>query len=603
MIRHVTQLGKGKRNACGPANAAMTVNENANLSTDVDVGAFSIADNSFTTIGELMQAHSQFGVMTRHRNDADLAYWYDLLSRGGRAIALIDYREMPVNPPPTLSQKYEYAHYVTPVAFFDTFVALHDPLYMSGPILVPIEAFQRAISTPSKAGTGYNAPYQAVEIVSRSAMERSISLNYHSDYVQDHVFEQHLAHWIKNPPAALLMLDSFEGRGATIGRTLRLANALPNTTIVYRRYMGDDVQNRVTPSDFIDAHRIFAGTKVYVTANNEPHADPIVVAGWHLQVCEMALQARIRVSVGGFSVGSTTQKLLEAHAPVLRLMSKYPNLFMIDLHEYVRALWTVDFDRDAKDPSRWPTQVPTTQQLWLFGGFRRWLDYARSLGITNVRFLIGEWGWDDLREAVPPSVFGDTEGYPSCAPVWQSWGFNDPEAYGAAQLKAAWVAIYRDYPQIVGTCFYRYSQDPNNWPEFHVSDRFVFDLNKTGYPLMSTTFVAYEPGNYRFERVPSMNVRVSPTTAAAVVGSLDKGDVFEVLPDSAVNAGGYWWQKVMLSDGIRGWFAASLRPTVVRLQDGPADPTIPARIYDALDDITALLDTIRGLVTELEDQG
>lgn len=542
-LKHVTQVGQGKNNLCGQACLAML----ANYHTGTAYTARQIAersgtyDGSFTTAAELVRIAEQHGLTVKYRRPADMGWWADALQQGVTAIALVRYGEL-------YGTAQDFGHFIVPVAMDAEYVLVHDPLKSDGPTAIRRERFQRAIGT---AAAGNTYTHQAWVVEAENVVKRGMGYNVHASYTHDNSWATMLTTWERTNPGALLILDSFnEQKG--IDKALEAARHLPQTTIIYRRFInGDNQQNYLSPGAWVNMHKPLAGTRVYCALNNEPHGPPENIAGFHTDTVRAARAAGIRVSVGGFSVGSPDDATIAAHEPLLRWMAANPGWAILDLHEYTRALWTVDFARDAKHPNQWPANVPNTVALWLMGRFRRWFAYCDQRGITRPNVVIGEWGWDRV-DAVSPDVYGDTQGLLTCATTWQAWGFGDWEKYAADQLKAAWKAIYAPYPQVLGVCYYQISTEPNNWPTFNAwTARRFMDLTGEGFDTMTTTQPQPQPmqglpaGAYRLNYPgKALNVRSGPSTGAGIVGQVAHGGAVDVLDDAVTEANGYGWQRV-----------------------------------------------------------
>ncbi|OQY79260.1 MAG: hypothetical protein B6D42_15520 [Anaerolineae bacterium UTCFX5] len=585
MIRltHVTQLGQGRVNLCGQACASMLVAYYTGVTRTARefAEATGTADNSFTTFTELLSMLRKFGLTAEYQRPADWNWWRDRLERGAPAIALVDYRQFRDNP-----NGYTAAHFVVPVAVSHDSVMLHDPLRLTGPTLVSVAEFQAAISTPSIAGNSTNLPYQAVAVGGEMGVtKRGMGYNVHSSYVTEAEWNKLLIEWQATRPGALLLLDSFnEVKG--VNKALQVANVCPDTTVIYRRNIPDNAHLLMTPAEWVNEHRDLAGSRVYCSVNNEPHGDATKIANWHYAVALAAKQAGIRVSIGGFSVGGYDDETLAAHVPLLRWMAANPGWAVLDLHEYTRALWTVDFDRDAKDPARWPAYVAHSQPLWLMGGFRRWLNFCDAQGIKRPRIVIGEWGLDRV-QAVPPDVYGDTEGLHTCAPVWQSWGFEDWQQYAAMQLQVAWKAIYAAYPEVLGVCYFQL-QTGDKWATFnaYTAPRFM-ELTREGFDTMAVTqpqpVTGYAAGAYTLDYVGGrVNVRSGPSTSAGIVGTVGHGDPVDVL-DAAVTVDGKW-----LFQRVQGGYMAT-KGGAWTLAPRTVDSEAWAMVKQARDQLTAAL--------------
>jgi hypothetical protein len=384
-----------------------------------------------------------------------------------------------------------------------------------------------------------------------------LGFNVHMSYCTDEYWSQLLDRFKRTKPPVILLLDSLHSE-KEVHRTLEAIAALPNTTIIYRKFFGDNTQSSMSTDQWVREHAVFAGKRVYCSANNEPNWRGSLL--WHENVVSAAYAANIKVSVGGFSVGTPHEDDIHLGRGLLQLMARIGHQHCIlDLHEYTRALWTVDFARDAKPPLSWPSSVPDTQPLWLMGRFRRILQYCRDNSIRPPRIVIGEWGFDRVRD-VPPDVYGDTEGLYSCAPVWGSWNVGEWQAYAAAQLKAAWKAIYKRHPEIIGVCFYCLSDRSSGWEQFNAyyADTFM-QLTETGFDTVTTPpatqpFTPYALGRYRLIGT-SNNIRSEPSVTNSIIRkTVQNGDIIKIISTAATSNGIYQWQQVAQGE-LTGWMA------------------------------------------------
>lgn len=578
-LDHRTQLNQGIRNLCFQASFAMIYNYlRVDSLTARDVALrTNTADGTFTNPEEARRILATYDIRWQWTDGADWDWWVDRLARNKPAIALVNYNCIEPGP------NNDFGHFVVPVAISTGAVLLHDPLKLTGPTLTSTENFIRAITTLSP---GQVFPTQAWAIESEpNRMKRGMGYNVHSSYVTEAEWNKLLIEWQATRPGALLLLDSFnEVKG--VNKALQVANVCPDTTVIYRRNIPDNAHLLMTPAEWVNEHRDLAGSRVYCSVNNEPHGDATKIANWHYAVALAAKQAGIRVSIGGFSVGGYDDETLAAHVPLLRWMAANPGWAVLDLHEYTRALWTVDFDRDAKDPARWPEYVAHSQPLWLMGGFRRWLNFCDAQGIKQPRIVIGEWGLDRV-QAVPPDVYGDTEGLWSCEGAWRGWGFSDWQAYGAAQLRAAWKAIYQAYPEVAGVCYFSLSDQDSGWERHNVWRATSFRNGlREGFDTMTSTpapVTGYATGAYTLDYPGGrVNVRSGPSTSAGIVGTVGHGDPVDVL-DAAVTVDGKW-----LFQRVQGGYMAT-KGGAWTLAPRTVDSEAWAMVKQARDQLTAVL--------------
>lgn len=586
-LEHATQLGQGIRNLCFQACFAMIHRAltGERLTAGQVARATDTADGTFSDPDEIRRIFAHYDVRWSYRRPADMAWWVDWLGRGRLAACLVHYGTL-------IGSDDDFAHFIVPVGINDEFVWLHDPLRLYGPVKVPRHQFAAAIAEPTPGNTFVEQAWAVDAEVPR--MKRGMGYNVHAGFTHDDQWAAWLDQWAVDRPGALLVFDDFNDV-KNVNRAIEAAERLPDTTVIYRRFLqGDNQQNYISPSQWVNEHRALAGRRVYCALNNEPHGPALNIADFHQETVKQARAAGIRVSVGGFSVGSPDDTTIEAHLPLLRWMAANPGWAILDLHEYTRALWTVDFARDAKQPDRWPPAVHDGAALWLMGRFRRWLHYCDQIGVKRPQIVIGEWGFDRV-QAVGAEVYGDTEGLHTCAPVWQSWGFEDWQQYAAMQLQAAWKAIYAAYPEVLGVCYFQL-QTGDKWATFnaYTAPRFM-ELTREGFDTMAVTqpqpVTGYAAGAYTLDYVGGrVNVRSGPSTSAAVVGQRVHGDPVDVIEATATEANGFVWQLVSVPGLGRGYMATkggawTLAPRTV-------DSEAWAQVKAARDMLTAALQSV-----------
>ncbi len=282
-----------------------------------------------------------------------------------------------------------------------------------------------------------------------------------------------------------------------------LSRAAPLRVVIHRRFRGDEdrLHRTLTPARFLDSVAGDGSAGVFRQCLNEPQTydDVRPLVAWTVAVMEQAAARNLRLTVLNLAAGHPPLPTLAngAFDDLLRAFARWPQ-HVLGLHEYFRA-----------DPAREPDQV---------GRYRFWIARAQALGLPAPAIVITEAGRD---------VGGGHDG-------WRAAGWS-PQDY-AARLRAQ-AAMYRadGVPMCVfcaGTGF------DQRWATFDIQrERAVLDAMtnyNAGFPedqAVGTTPAIQPPppGSVFSDGVagvmPSsaVNVRIAPSTAAAIVTQLAKG--------------------------------------------------------------------------------
>lgn len=375
-----------------------------------------------------------------------------------------------------------------------------------------------------------------------------LGFNIHLSYTTDAYWSALLDRFAVDKPAALLLLDSFAS-GKEAARALDAARRLPETLIIYRKFLqGDNQHAYLSPAQWVAEHQQFAGSRIYCSADNEPAFAASLP--WLLEVAKAAKAANLRASLGGWSVGGYEINEIPKMDALLRYTAANAGRFVYDLHEYTRGSWTVDFMPHEHNPANWPLTIPRNTSLWLMGRFRHILTYCDTMGIKRPQIVIGEFGFDRVH-AVPSSLYGDVGGLHTLAGLFQSWGFENWQAYAAAQLQAAFHAIYKPYG--VPVCYYQLCDHPDNWKKFNAYHAPTFmDATRKGFEMtILPSQPTYTPLKLGFYALNGNGVRVrsSADTSAAIKTTLNTNDLIEIIEATVTVNDGYGWQKVEYGSG------------------------------------------------------
>jgi hypothetical protein len=404
-----------------------------------------------------------------------------------------------------------------------------------------------------------------------------MGFNIHLSYTTDAYWSQLLDRFAVDKPAALLLLDSFAS-GKEAARALDAARRLPDTIIIYRKFLqGDNQHAYLSPAQWVAEHQQFAGSRIYCSADNEPAFAASLP--WLLDVAKAAKAANLRASLGGWSVGGYEINEIPKMDALLRYTAANAGRFVYDLHEYTRGGWTVDFMPHEHNPANWPLTIPRSTSLWLMGRFRHIFTYCDTIGIKRPQIVIGEYGFDRVH-AVPSTLYGNVGGLNTLAGLFQSWGFENWQAYAAAQLQAAFHAIYKPYG--VPVCYYALCDHDTNWREFNAYHAPTFlDATREGFEMTilpsqpTPVYNPYIPGFYTLTG-NGVRVRAKAGLGENILATFNSGDRVHITSNSIAVADGYGWQIVQLDDGKLGAMALhgsgvtwSLSPVSVTPQPDP----------------------------------
>jgi hypothetical protein len=429
-------------------------------------------------------------------------------------------------------------------------------------------------------------------------MERGMGFNIHLSYTSDGYWAQLLGRFAQDKPGALLLLDSF-GHGKEAARALDATARLPDTLIIYRKFLSGDNQHAyLSPAQWVAEHQQFANTRVYCSADNEPAFAASLP--WLLEVAKAARAANIRVSLGGWSVGGYEIPEIPKMDALLRYTAAHAGRFVYDLHEYTRGSWTVDFMPHEHNPANWPLSIPKNTALWLMGRFRHIITYCDTMGIKRPQIVVGEFGYDRVH-AVPSTQYGNVGGLNTLAGLFQSWGHENWQAFAAAQLQAAFHAIYKPYG--IPVCYYQLCDHPENWREFNAYHAPTFmDATRKGFamdiypPIPAPAYTFYVTGPHTLAG-NGVRIRASADTSAPIITTLNTGAAVTVLKTNIVINDGFGWQEVD-SGGLRGYMALHGSGVTWSLTPVAAPPDRSAVLLECAAELEATAAKLRALAQE-----
>lgn len=369
---------------------------------------------------------------------------------------------------------------------------------------------------------------------------------------------------VRAKPRMVVCMDNYP-------RAVEIARILPDSVIVYRHYLPDEIWQTSLPSDYINAHAAY-GTppaNVWYYALNEPPMNAKVIS-WLDAVARMARARGWRVCLGNWSIGVPEPQQWSIARGLLELAAANPSRLTIGLHEYWPTYAPYEFQQTPAAPHEWPT-VAGIARPWILGRFRFLLDYCKSVGIPAPRIAITEWGTDRIDavgawQTQTPGYYQRT-GYKVAKCAWSVW----PRAglsvgtYAALMAKWAWRNLYAMHPQIVGVAWFCAGGQGDWRTYYNVLDEpdFLAECER-GFE-MQTQALDYEIRaqggtvirEATLQGVAALNVRSIPsTTGNTPTGTIKAGELVRYYGDSeAVNfeygREKYRWKR--LANG--GWIA------------------------------------------------
>lgn len=380
---------------------------------------------------------------------------------------------------------------------------------------------------------------------------RSAGLQIHLGYTDERFFGDYLSFCQDRPPEALFLTDNF---GDEAGMVFEAERKLPDTEIFVRIFKenpadktGDNHQQFMSPAQSAANYAPYRGTRIRTVHNNEP--DFVSSINWHIEVMKQCRANGLRASIGGYSVGTPEPHLIPQARPMLEYMARYPDLFNLDLHAYGRALLSHEFNKELRNPDQWPLQYGG----WLLGRFHDWLDYCEVAEIPAPNIMIGEYGFDVIREITD---YGNVGGVNTLHDLWRGWGYGDPAAYAASQLRNGYRVFFAHVPQIIGAAIFQLSTFLGNWPLHNIlGTRGLFELLDRGFENTAMSYQGYRVGTYTLEGAGGVRIRSNPSAAAPIVRTVPLGGQVVIKSQDVNTSGGYGWQQT--EDGYMALFGGA----------------------------------------------
>lgn len=373
-----------------------------------------------------------------------------------------------------------------------------------------------------------------------------LGLNIHGMYLhgREQVILDHIA---ATNPRAVLVMDN-------LPLAVSIRRAHPQTDVIYRAYVPDDVWMHQTPAQWFASQRVYAeqhDLALYVL--NEPDYTPAVI-DWLTECASLCVAAGVRAVVANLSVGRPEPNQWIQADKLLRLIATNPRLLSLGLHEYCPLL--LHYEAGA-DPRHIPDFAPP--RTWLLGRWRFLKDKY-----PNVPVVITEFGWDTIdaaRQWQEPRIGAWVKhaGYQTSRVFWAANQPDDPDVYAARQVEFAMRHYYAD-PQVRAVMLWCAGGAEPVWSDSDatLAPRFMQALrtiDEGSEPMAPAYTIKANGSTLTRARVGgvTVNVRALPHTGAAIVDprQLRPGDVVEYYADSDASGNGFAWRR--LASGA--WFA------------------------------------------------
>jgi hypothetical protein len=350
--------------------------------------------------------------------------------------------------------------------------------------------------------------------------------------------------------SGLVVCINANDSASAIGRTLEVAKVFKGVTS-YRKYIPDNAAwQGIPPARFVEMHEDFAGTGIFVLAENEPAWNDQVL-DWLYEVGVEGIRSGVRLILGNWSVGvpDHNQWRNPKALRLLKLIADNPMRLKLGLHEYFQTFWTRSITNDHR-PESWPAKISPDVTLHHVGRFRTVIRVARENGIVMPpgSIAITEHGPDILFD-LPEK---DCKGAPTCIGKWQVMGYQDWQEYLYRNVQACWDVIYKPSLEVCGVAYYCMTDNLGQYGEYNVFTMSDFrDLYRKGN-FMQTTSTPTSPlklGRQKFIG-ETVNFRPAPNTSETFIPPIviKGGDIVTVLGASTKHDGNNTWQKVRFND-------------------------------------------------------
>lgn len=432
-----------------------------------------------------------------------------------------------------------------------------------------------------------------------------------------------IEHIIKLKPAWLVVMD-----GLTLAQQLKAASQ--DTNVVHRNYAAtngdDDVFKRLTPQQWLDAHKDDIGAGVWLMTTCEPGWGQDVI-NWHIALMKLCIPLKVKLVVGNFSVGTPDPNAIALAKPLFQLLADNSDLFVLGLHEYANAVITSGFIGGAPNgkmqsgmqvhvdytlPGSWPLNGEARiLTKWHCGRFQFIVDYCKSVGIKPPRIMLSEVGFDDVSDidwwtaSLPHTdPYKNIGGYKTLQVYWKKifpqW--SQDQAY-FKQLEYAANNIYEN-TVVEGGCTFCYGHKDAKWDVDDLEGHTEFLGYMEASAVATPTTPNYTPvdftagGKYTLQSADGARNNVRKTPVLAVdnqLGLIEDKTVVTLLEKRQVNVD--WWYRLTSDTFADGWISGrggvvtfTPVPVVTTPAPLPAPPVVVAtpppvsvwaRLYDA----------------------
>lgn len=414
--------------------------------------------------------------------------------------------------------------------------------------------------------------------------------NIHALYLTDTQQWELLEHLKRLRPPLVLVMDR-----ASFAKQVK--QALPSTTVVYRRSGDDNVHTHKSPDQWLSeyASEVAPNDNLYLYCNNEPGFSDEMLT--HAYECgQLALSRGYKACLLNLSVGipEPADWKRSASRRVLDLCGRNRDKLLIGLHEYFATFSNHEFGF-SNDPASWPAHY--TGISWLISRYRNVFKACDEMGVARPKIAITEFGSDYIH-AVQSWQQGlpHTPGYPDIGALWanrEAWQQGKPshltwEQYFVESCHWCWRAIYRDNPEIAGIATFCWgAQGGSRWEMYNHQPVYnIMSLMESKDWTLSNTTPTPIPPDPTPTPTPNpntlwnspVNIRTNPGTNNPVIGVIPVGGKARVFPDQPKYINPYVWIRVQYQNVIG--YSACVQANTYSVLPESETPATPAPAPD-----------------------
>lgn len=313
-----------------------------------------------------------------------------------------------------------------------------------------------------------------------------------------------------------------------------------------------------------------------------------------------------RIVVVNASVGTPDVDEWRTHdgQKLLRLIAKYKEWCVLDLHEYFLALIATGFQDQhiIPNPADWPTHLDQAKNNWLCGRFWWVIKLCVELGI-QVRFVIAEFGPDAISN-LEKTVGKLDGGWLNAIPWWRQYLPDLTDEECIYMMMHYMITVICENSWVEGVLWYCMWHIDPKWLNYDISplyDRLMKlirewrvpkRLPQLASPAPTPEPVPEEPVPQPPQYVPKpdnatlaievyalkpRNLRSGPGTDYNDDGDVKQGDRIRWYTSPIIERDGLRWSWVEVLEGVDAGKAGYMSVTDFKWQsNNPNPPTVPA---------------------------